>query len=385
MNKTRAINKIWQFLSQNSDKEVIVVYGGAGAGKSYTIARWLLYKAVSEELRILIARKVMRSLRDSVYLIIKEALAEMGIEYEERASEFKIKLDKSEIFFRGMDNPEKLKSAEFNIIWIEEATELTKDDFLYLKLRLRRKTKTNNIMVLSFNPVNVEWLMDLVNHEDVPALRVVHRDNPFLNDEYRKMLDELKNENIELYQIYALGEFATPQTIIYTNWDIINEPPRSFDDIIYGLDFGYNNPTCLLKIGWRDQEIYILDELYQTHLTNSELIERLKELDVSKNSPIFADSAEPDRIREIQQAGYWIQGVAKNVKNGIDQVKRRKIHILSHCVNTIREIKNYSWRKKGDIILDEPVKFDDHSMDAIRYAVTGYLEQSKPSIRMLDV
>jgi phage terminase large subunit len=77
--------------------------------------------------------------------------------------------------------------------------------------------------------------------------------------------------------------------------------------------------------------------------------------------------------------------VKKNVKDGIDKVKRRKINIINSCVNTIREIKNYSWRKKGDTILDEPVKFDDHAMDALRYAITGYFEQSKPNIYVLDI
>lgn len=385
MGKTRVINKIWQFIATNLDKDTIVIYGGAGAGKSYTVARYLIYRALLEPLRILVVRKVMRSLRDSVYPIIREALSEMDVEYQDKIAEFRILIKDSEIWLRGLDNPEKLKSSEFNMIWLEEATECTKDDFLYLQMRLRRKSKSLNQMFITFNPVNVEWLVELVKDKNVPSLRVTYNDNPFLNKEYSELLEQLKHENEELYQIYTLGEFATPQTIIYTNWDVVNNQPTKLDDVFYGLDFGFNNPTCLLKVGIKDNEIYVLDELYRSHLTNSELIEQLKELNVSKNVPIFADSAEPDRIKEIQQAGYWIQGVKKNVKDGIDKVKRRKINIINSCVNTIREIKNYSWRKKGDTILDEPVKFDDHAMDALRYAITGYFEQSKPNIYVLDI
>lgn len=391
--KVRVIRRIYDFLEQSNAKNVIL-YGGAGAGKSYTLAQFFIFERLLKykNKRFLFTRKYNPSLRLSVVKLVREMLHEYQIPFEENKSEqvFSFPYMRSEIVFRGIDDAEKLKSAEFNYIWLEEATEFDFEDYQQLRLRLRRvNAGQRNQIYLTFNPIGqTNWIYEYFFEKKQPDTQILHTnylDNPFLDKEYINILQNLKEQDHRFYKIYTLGEFAELDHLIYTNWDIINEPPRSFDDIIYGLDFGYNNPTCLLKIGWRDQEIYILDELYQTHLTNSELIERLKELDVSKNSPIFADSAEPDRIKEIQQAGYWIQGVAKNVKNGIDQVKRRKIHILSHCVNTIREIKNYSWRKKGDIILDEPVKFDDHSLDSLRYAVTGYLEQSKPSIRMLDV
>lgn len=157
--------------------------------------------------------------------------------------------------------------------------------------------------------------------------------------------------------------------------------PESFDEIIYGIDFGYNNPTACLKIEIKDQEVWIVDEIYKTHLTNADLIEELKSFVNEKSAYMYCDSAEPNRIEEISRAGFNAMPADKSVKDGIDFVKRQKLHIYKNCVNTIKEIKNYKWKEdKNGNVLDEPVKFLDHSMDAMRYAIYTHLKEYEPLI-----
>ena len=147
--------------------------------------------------------------------------------------------------------------------------------------------------------------------------------------------------------------------------------------LIYGLDFGFNNETALIAIGIKDNECYLRELLYETHLTNSELITKLKQL-ADKKFMIYADNAEPARIQEIKQAGFKIQPANKSVKDGIDYVKSQTLHIDKTSTNLINEFRSYKYREdRGGNVLEEPVKFRDHLADATRYALyTHYLEHA---------
>jgi phage terminase large subunit len=318
-----------------------------------------------------------------------EWLQKFKVKYEEKKSEQLINLPNgSEILFRGMDDAEKIKSSEFNYIWMEEATEFTMQDFLQLRLRLRRANAgQRNQMFLTFNPVS-SWATDHFlkqEQEDVGILQTTYKDNiRFLDDDYVKALEGLANQDLSFYQIYALGQIAELKNKVYNNYVIVKDLPSSYDEIIYGVDFGYNNPSVILEIGIKDDNIYIIKELYKTHLTNSELIEEMKTF-VHTNSDVYADAAEPDRIKEIEQAGFNIYPAKKEVKNGIDFLKRKKIYIHENCTNTIEEIKNYKYKedRQGNV-LEEPVKFNDHAMDAMRYAVYTHMNKyGEPTIRFI--
>ena len=153
---------------------------------------------------------------------------------------------------------------------------------------------------------------------------------------------------------------------------------KFFEELIYGLDFGYCNPSALIEIGIKDDIIYERELLYQTHLTNADLIEKLKKLIPDKSNPIYADSAEPARIEEIHRAGYKIYPADKSVKDGIDFVKRRKIHILRSSTNLIDEKRIYKYREdKNGYALEEPIKFRDHLMDAERYGLYTHFKRKR--------
>jgi phage terminase large subunit len=388
--KVQANKKIYEFLKSTNYK-IYVIYGGAGSGKSYTVTQFLIARRLLryKNKRLLVTRKYNPSLKQTAYSLMLEWLQKFKVKYEEKKSEQLINLPNgSEILFRGMDDAEKIKSSEFNYIWMEEATEFTMQDFLQLRLRLRRANAgQRNQMFLTFNPVS-SWVTDYFlkqEQEDVGILQTTYKDNiRFLDDDYVKALEGLANQDLSFYQIYALGQVAELKNKVYNNYVVVKDLPSSYDEIIYGVDFGYNNPSVILEIGIKDGNIYIIKELYKTHLTNSELIEEMKTF-VHANSDVYADSAEPQRIKEIEEAGFNIYAAKKEVKNGIDFLKRKKIYIHENCTNTIEEIKNYKYKedRQGNV-LEEPVKFKDHAMDAMRYAVyTHETKYGEPTIRFI--
>ena len=377
----QTIAKAYDWLERRKTK-VNIIYGGAGAGKSYTLAQFIIFDILlsQKNKRVLITRKYNPSLKLSSIKLFHEILRELGIPYEEHKSEqLFVFHNGNELFFRGLDDPEKIKSMEFNYIWLEEATEFDFEDYIQLRLRLRRFTSDHrNKMFLTFNPISRKhWLYKeffTKPQDDVSILRLTYKDNPFLNEDYCNMLEALQYQDERLYKIYALGEFADLISLVYTNYHIEEIEGDYSDRIICGLDFGYNNPSALVKLAITDSEIIVLDEFYKSYLTNSELIQELRKIGIT-NELIVCDSAEPARIRELQQAGFNAVPASKtNVLHEIDMLKRFKIRISPHCVNFIKEIETYSWKvDKNGNILEEPVKFNDHLMDAMRYAVYTHM------------
>ena len=367
----------------NSVNPVVVNIGGARSSKSYSILQLLLQKFVSEEHKeFLIARKTLPSLRLTAYKVFINLLEEYGYHKhcDHNKTNLTVKFKTNTVSFLSVDDPEKIKSSEFNYVFLEEANEFSYEDFMIIKMRLSAPTNNDqpNRIYLSLNPSDeFSWINQRLIHEpDVQVIHSTYRDNPFLAPEYLKILTDLEETDPTLFKIYALGEWAQVQNIIYSNYKIIMEESLKYHDEYYGLDFGYNNPTTLIWIGRHDDGIYVREVLYQTHLTNQNLIDQLLELEISKKHPIYADSAEPARIEEIHRAGYNIHPAEKKVSDGIDTVKRHMLHITEDSVNLIKEIRAYKWREdKNGRTLDEPVKFNDHCVDALRYGLYTHLKQ----------
>ena len=386
MNLTiEVIDEFANFFLNTQDKETLISYGGAGSGKSYSTTLWLIERALREkDKRFLITRKTLPSLRITCLQLFRELLDQCQIPYELNKSELEMLLGSNQFFFKSLDDPAKIKSSEFNYIWAEEATELTHQDYLQLRLRLRRKNNLKNQLIMTLNPIDqFHWIktkiLDMPN-DDMATFQSNYKLNPFLSPEYVKQLEQLAEIDENYYRIYALGEWGVLQNLIYSNWDVVDKTPETYDEIIYGLDFGYINPTCLVEVRIKENEVWAQELIYQSHLTNSDLIELLKSR-VNKDTPIYADSAEPQRIEEIYQAGFNIYPAHKEVRFGIDKVKQYRLHILSDSVNLIKEIRSYKWREdKEGRVLEEPVKFNDHACFAAGTLIltdTGWLPIEK--------
>jgi len=274
---------------------------------------------------------------------------------------------------------EKIKSTSWNYIFMEEANEFTYDDFQILKMRLSEPSldgKKNQIF-MALNPVSSfcyvkTELCDKAKAHDLEEIVSTYKDNQFLSQDYIEILEALQLQSNNLWNIYGLGAWGVLESVVYEkNWDLVDSLPET-DDISFGLDYGYNQPSCLIKVAYKDDEPYIQQLLYQTHLTNSQLIERMKDLipEQERDKDIYADSAEPQRIQEMCDAGFNCKSSDKSVKDGIDYIKSLNVHVTKDSSDIIKEKNSYSYKKdKDNRVVDEVVKYADHSMDAIRYCL----------------
>lgn len=307
-------------------------------------------------------------------------------------------LNGSEVFCEGLDESEKIKSYEgITSIWIEEATEFNQEGFVQVDLRPRGIDIPSYVQLcLSFNPISkTNWAYKEFFQKEDDDIKIHHStflDNRFLDTKYIQVLENLEERDKVYYDIYALGKWGVLGNLVFINWveKEISINPLDYEIVRFGLDFGFNNPSALIKIGIKDNDIYVFDEFYQSGLTNNELIRALKSY-ITEDDNIIADSAEPDRIREFKQAGYNVKASKKgkdSVKRGIDWIRRRRIYIHPACINTLNEIQIYKYKDKKDTDKDEPeepVPFKDHLMAALRYAVEDYVLYDKQDAESLGV
>ena len=373
---TFKISKAFKVLD-SVDKRFIIVYGGAGSGKSYTLSQKVILSCISEPGIVwCVARKVAGTLKHSVFTELRARIREHGLDeyFTINKSDYTIEcVNGSRIIMIGIDDPEKLKSiAGIRRFWLEEASELTQNDFIQINLRLRGHSRWPKHIYLTFNPIHTNhWLkaefFDRVRN-DTFILKSTYLDNAFSDDAYKAQLEAFRETSPYHYEVYALGNWGNLEGQIYTNYDVIPGLPDTYDDRFYGLDFGYNNPSALIEVRVKDLEYYIRELIYASHLTNSDLIDWIRQLEIK--GYIYCDSAEPDRIRELQNAGFLATESDKAVRPGIDYVKAKTLHITEDSVFTLKEITGYQWQKtRDDRVIDEPIKVNDHSMAAIRYAI----------------
>jgi phage terminase large subunit len=184
-----------------------------------------------------------------------------------------------------------------------------------------------------------------------------------------------------MWKVYGLGERGASKELIYTAWKIVKELPNK-GQIFYGLDFGYTAPTALVKVEYYEGAIYVEEMLYQSKLTASDLVNKLKVLNLSRSDEIFCDSAEPKTIEELTRCGFNAKPSEKDVWGGIMKLKSYPLFVTHNSENIKRELQSYKWKtdKDGNIAQDEaPVKENDHSLDALRYAVFTKLTTKSPT------
>lgn len=363
------------------------LYGGAGSGKSIFAAQKEIIKSFEPGQRTLVIRKVHRTMKTSVFLLMKDIVSQWNLQdhFTFNRGDLSImnNLTGSEFILSGLDDPEKLKSIQgITRIWIEEATELNAEDFLQTDLRLRGVP--NPQITMSYNPINQHhWLYEqfhIKERDDTTIKHTTYKDNRFIDEHYYKVLENLKNIDENYYNIYCLGKWGSASKgLIFKSWNIVDTIPEGCQWYAYGLDFGFSqDPTALIHLARQGDDLYIDECIYRTGLTNSDLIALLKD-ELSNSVEIFADSAEPKSITELQRAGFNLGGADKgkdSIKHGIDVMKRFNLHVTARSQNLIKELSNYKWKEhkaSGDI-LDVPVDAFNHGIDAIRYCLTMKME-----------
>ena len=391
---SKVFNKHIYNIIDDYTKFTEIHYGGASSGKSHGVVQKVVLKACKKwkkPRKILFTRKVGRSIKDSIFADVLACLSDFGIldRCKVNNTDFRITLPNgAEFLFKGMDDPEKIKSIKgLSDVVMEEATEFTLDDYTQLTLRLRdRKHKVRQIFLM-FNPVSkVNWVYKnwfakdaKVNPKRTAIYQTSYQNNKFLDEETRVTIEELKERNPAYYRIYALGEFATLDKLVFPTYEtrVLDKAALKSLPSFFGLDFGYvNDPSAFMhvKIDEKNKTLYIVEEFVKKHMLNDEIAETIKSLGYGKED-IEADSAEEKSIAEIRLKGVpKIHAVKKgkgSILQGIQFIQQYKIVINEQCFKTIEEFENYTWKKdkKTGEYINEPVDGYNHTIDAIRYAL----------------
>jgi phage terminase large subunit len=351
---------------QDPSIRFIINQGGSRSSKTYSLCQVLIVYCLQNPNKVVsIVRKTFPALRATVMRDFFEVLKDLEL-YEKSSHNMSENIYRfangSIVEFFSVDDEQKVRGRKRDIGWCNEANELWFEDFQQLNMRTETK------MIFDYNPSDSSsWLYELPKDESL-LIKSTYKDNPFLPESIIRQIEDLARTDEALYQIYALGEKAISKTNIFNTWEFISQKPERFRNYVYGLDFGYNHPTALMRVYWCEGDIYIEPVLYESYLTTTELIERFKQLNIEQNVDILADYSRPEIIAEMQNAGYNVNNANKNVKSGLNAVKTFKVW-CKQDENLKKEYENYKWKKIGDNITDEPVKLYDDAMDAVRYAV----------------
>ena len=381
-NTTRQVGYTSVFERNRASKKMVIInVGGARSSKSYSIAQLLIEKLLTEDHKLIgICRKTFPSLRMTAMKQIFDLLKDYGVYREEKHNKSfnTYEYGTNLIQFFGLDETEKIKSAEFNYLWMEEGNEFTYDDYIALKLRLSGKTKEGeqNHAYLSLNPVDAHnWIaMKAAKETDVEVIKSTYQDNPYLSQEYIRFLTDLINQDENSYRVYVLGEWGLLEGKIYTNYKVVPElPVMTGAKWCYGLDFGLVNESAIVKVYLLGDKFYLEERFYEKGKTNADIIEFLSH---EARGDIFADPTAKQMIAEILRAGYAAYEGHKGVKEGIDLCQRQTLFIPQSSTHLIKEIQNIQWKKHNnatgeEAFLPDPVKYSDHLVDAMRYAIFG--------------
>lgn len=375
-----------------------VHYGGASSGKSHGVIQKVVFKACQNwkyPRKVLFLRKVGATVHDSIFEDVKQCLESWHLldKCKVNNSAYRIELPNgAQFIFKGLDNPEKIKSIKgVSDVVMEEASEFTLDDYTQLTLRLRDKRHKDKQIYLMFNPVSKSnWVYNaffVKNPKNTIVYQTTYKDNRFLDRVTVENIEELANRNEAYYKIYALGEFATLDKLVFPKYEkrLLNKRELERLPAYFGLDYGFiNDPSALLHVRIDDENkrLYVVEEFVKKGLTNDKIAEAIKTLGYAKEE-IQADSAEKKSNQELRNLGIArVVDVKKgpgSVMQGIQYLLQYDWIVDERCVKLIEELENYTWKKdkKTNEYTNEPVDSYNHCIDAIRYALQNRIYKAK--------
>ena len=371
-----------------------VYLGSAGSGKSYFITQKIIYRCLTEQVRVLVCRRYGTTIRNTCFSLFKDILNKWKLTpyVKIRETDFNIKFPNgSEIIFTGLDEETKLLSLNnIGVIFMEEAFEVPQAIVEQLNLRLRGKVKNQQIM-MAFNPISKNsWLFDFCNNPPDSYLftHSTYKDNPFLTAEYVASLEELYKRNPAKARVFCDGEWGVnPDGLVLTNWTTQDFNPLDLAAKGYehraGMDLGWVDKTAIIDSLYdrENKTIYVFNEFYKSGCQLSELVDALKDMNLTKTK-VYVDAAEPRSIEYFRNNGINATACAKgkdSVKAGLMFLQDNRIVVHPSCRNFINELENFSYiqsKLTGEWTEDTTHEYS-HAIDACRYGYSDIYTQTK--------
>jgi phage terminase large subunit len=361
-------------------KRVRIVRGGTSSSKTFTIIPLLIdYAVKNPKVEISVVSETIPHLRRGAlrdFLKIMDMIGYYDDGKYNKSSLTYTFTNGSYIEFFSADQPNKLRGARRDVLFVNECNNITWESYYQLAIRTRR------FIYLDYNPVSEFWVdTELINDKDSEMIVLTYKDNEALDLSIVKEIEKAREKALysdywaNWWKVYGLGQIGNLQGVVFDNWESIDNVPNESKLLAYGMDFGFtNDPTTLTAI-YQYNGAYIFDELiYQTGLTNNDIHNLMKSKEIRTNVSIYADSAEPKTIKELSRAGWRINGATKgkdSVIFGISKMQENRFKVTKNSVNLIKELRSYTWDKDRDgKQLNKPIDAFNHAIDGIRYYFT---------------
>jgi phage terminase large subunit len=362
-------------------QRIKVVRGGTSAGKTFGILPLLIDKAIKEPLlEISVVSESIPHLRRGALKDFLKIMMSLNRYKDDQFNKSTLKYtfaNGSYIEFFSADQPDKLRGARRTILYVNECNNIEFDAYYQMAIR------TSGDIWLDYNPASTFWVdKEILTQPNVDFVTLTYLDNEALSDTIIKEIESAKIKALtstywaNWWQVYGLGQTGSLEGVCITDWNEIDLPAEA-RILCAGMDFGYTNDPTSLVLMYKYNDAYIFDEIiYKKGLLNSEISNLLKANNIT--DIIYADSAEPKSIAELNSYGHNVLPVSKgrdSITYGISLINQNKIYVTSRSKNLINELRNYIWlTDKSGVKMNKPIDAYNHAIDAMRYAIMSQLE-----------
>lgn len=382
---TTALNKMLAL-----SKRVRVIQGGTSAGKTYGIVPILIDIAIGyPKSEISVVSETLPHLRKGAmrdFLKIMEETGRFIPDHWNKSTSTYNFTNGSYIEFFSADSQEKVRGPRRDVLYVNECNNIDFETYSQLAIR------TRDTIFLDYNPTHEFWANTELTDEDTERIILTYKDNESLSDTivkeiekarqkafYDEMAGDLFNErNIKSaywanwWKVYGMGQVGSVQGVVFSNWQTVTNIPKDAQLLGCGLDFGFSTDvTAIVSVYRYDGEIYVRELCYQSGMTNQDIAQFLKSLQIQPNTLIVADCAEPKSIAEINKYGFHLQPCTKgadSINFGIDTLQQYQLNVTEDSVNLIKELRNYTWETdKTGAKTGKPIDAYNHLIDALRY------------------
>lgn len=376
-----------QFEVFNFETQFAAAIAGVQSGKTFVGALWARKNIDSIDGDGMIIAPTFKLLDQSTLQKFFQLNPDLRKYYKKQASVLELPLADGRtrnVYIRSADKPESLEGVTSHWIWMDEAGQMKLDTWYTVKNRV---SATGGKILITTTPYNMGWLYQdfflpwqkkLDNRLSVFTWKSI--ENPFFSKDHYEA--EKKSLPPAEFRKRYEGEFTRMTGLVYEldKFNIIPRKEMVFDKVIGGVDWGWNHPAVIV-IGIRPEGYYLLDDWYEGQKTTSDIIDQMKRFqNTYRVSRWYADSANPEKIEESNRGnGLYVVPYEKkrdSISHGISALRQ---HILEHRLfvfddlkNTLSEFEAYHYPEElrpGQ--KEDPVKENDHLMDAMRYAIMG--------------